>query len=95
VLTKYGSQLAIAMVKQSNIGWPLSKKAYRLSFLQSCRGLRQSGSGAGRHLNDPRDEFGSWLAVRREPLSEQPFFPLAEPENCVVIGIGERGMKCT
>jgi hypothetical protein len=32
---KYGSQVAVAMVRQSNTGWPLSKKSYRLSFLKA------------------------------------------------------------
>jgi hypothetical protein len=103
VPTKYGSKVAIAMVRQSNIGWPLSKKSYRLSFPQPCQVLRKSGSGAARNLNDPRDEFlGARLRVRREPLSKQPlrvprdfFFSLTEPENRAVIGLGERGMKCT
>src|SRR5262249_53952865 len=88
VPTKYGSTVAIAMVRQSNIGWPLSKKSYRLSVPQPCQALRQSGSGAARHLNDPRDEFlGARLRARREPLSKQPlsvpediFFSLTEPE---------------
>jgi hypothetical protein len=30
LLTKYGSQTAIAMARPSNIGWPLSGKSYRL-----------------------------------------------------------------
>jgi hypothetical protein len=52
------------MVRQSNIGWPLSKKCYRLSFPLPCQLLRQSGSGATRQLNGPRDEFlGARLRV--------------------------------
>jgi hypothetical protein len=89
VPTKYGSQAGIAMVRQSNIGWPLSKKSYRLRVPQPCQVLRRSGSGAARHLNDPRDEFlCAWLRARREPLSEQP---LRVPEDILFLlnGTGE------
>src|ERR1700751_4267348 len=73
VRTKYESKVAIAMVRQSNIGWPLSKKSYRHCFPRPRQVLRQSGSGAARHLNVPRDGFlGAGLRVRREPLSKQP-----------------------
>ena len=37
VLTKNGSQVAIVMTRQSNIGWPLSGKSYRLLSGKSYR----------------------------------------------------------
>jgi hypothetical protein len=53
VLTKYGSQAAIAMARQSNIGWPPSKK-----FCSACapwpwQRLPQNGSEVGQRLNAP------------------------------------------
>ena len=54
VLTKYGSQAAIAMARQINIGWPPSKKFCPVGAPWPWQRLPQSGSEAGPRLNDRR-----------------------------------------
>jgi len=48
-----GSQAAIAMARQINIGWPPSKKFCPACAPRPWQRLPQSGSEAGQRLNDP------------------------------------------